>query len=147
MIDFSPIKRDAIGTLTNRERAATPYPWTARSLEDSFNASANAYLIGHQGESIGYCVVQIVLDEAELLNIVIFKPFQSQGFGAKVIQKLKLKLASSGVKILFLEVRSSNVIAKALYEKMGFEVHNTRQSYFRVANQMAEDALAMRCTL
>jgi ribosomal-protein-alanine N-acetyltransferase len=147
VIDFSPIKRDVIGALTSRERAATPYPWTARNLEDSFTASANAYLIEHQGESIGYCVVQVVLDEAELLNIVIFKPFQSQGLGAKAIQKLKLKLAGSGVKILFLEVRASNVIAKGLYEKMGFEVLNTRQSYFRVANQMAEDALVMRCML
>lgn len=147
MIDFSPVKRDVIGALTSRERAATPYPWTARNLEDSFNASANAYLIAHQSESIGYCVVQVVLDEAELLNIVIFKPFQSQGFGAKAIQNLKLKLASSGVKILFLEVRASNVIAKGLYEKMGFEVLNTRQSYFRVANQITEDALVMRCML
>lgn len=91
--------------------------------------------------------MQWVLDEAELLNIVIFKPFQSQGFGSEVMRKLKLDLVDSGIKKLFLEVRASNEIAKALYEKMGFEVVHTRRNYYRLAKQKAEDALIMRCSL
>jgi ribosomal-protein-alanine N-acetyltransferase len=147
VIDFSPLRRDAIEGLIRLEIAATPFPWTNRNLVDSFESSANAYLIEHQGESIGYCVVQRVMDEAELLNIVIFKPFQSQGLGAEVIQKLKQELAGSGIKSLFLEVRASNLIAKTLYEKTGFTIINTRRSYYRVTNQKAEDALVMRCNL
>jgi ribosomal-protein-alanine N-acetyltransferase len=147
VINFSSLKRDAVEALTDLESAATPNPWTAQNLLDSFEASANCYLIEYQLDSIGYCVVQSVLDEAELLNIVIFKPFQSQGFGAEAIQKLKLELVESGAKSLFLEVRASNVIARALYEKVRFEVVNIRRHYYRVANQAAEDAFVMRCTL
>ena len=147
VINLSPLQRDAVEALTCMEIAATPNPWTAQNLLDSFEASANCYLIEYQCDCIGYCVVQSVLDEAELLNIVIFKPFQSRGFGAKAIQKLKLELAESGAKYLFLEVRASNVIARALYEKASFEVVNTRRHYYRVANQAAEHALVMRCNL
>lgn len=147
MIHFSPLKRSAIDALIRLERGATPYPWTVQNLKNSFEASADCYLIERKGESIGYYVVQWVLDEAELLNIVIFKPFQSQGFGSEVMRKLKLELADSGIKKLFLEVRASNEIAKALYEKMGFEVVHTRRNYYRLAKQKAEDALIMRCSL
>lgn len=92
-------------------------------------------------------MVQRVLDEAELLNIVVFKSFQSQGFGSEIMRKLKLELAGSRIKKLFLEVRASNEIAMALYEKMGFEVMHTRRNYYRVEKQKAEDALIMRCSL
>lgn len=147
MIDFSPIRHDAIEALTLLEAAATPYSWTAKNLTDSFEASADCRLIEYQGESMGYCVVRTVLDEAELLNMVIFRPFQSQGYGAEVIQKLKLELTESGVKTLFLEVRVSNVIAQALYEKMGFEVLSTRRNYYHIRGRETEDAIVMRCCL
>jgi len=147
LIDLCPLNRDAIDELTHLEAQATPYPWTAQSLADSYNASAECYWIRRQGESIGYCVVQSVLDEAELLNIVVFKPFQLRGFGAVVITKIKEKLAESGIKALFLEVRASNAVARSLYEKTGFEVINIRRNYYRTENREAEEALLMRCLL
>jgi len=147
VIHFSPLKRSAIDTLIRLERDTTPYSWTAQNLKNSFEASADCYLVQSEGESIGYYVVQRVLDEAELLNIVVFKPFQSQGFGSETMRKLKLELAGSRIKKLFLEVRASNEIAMALYEKMGFEVMHARRNYYRVEKQKAEDALIMRCYL
>ncbi len=147
MIQFSPFRRDEIEALILREVSATPYPWTTRNLNDSIDASANCRLIKHKGKTIGYCVVQSVLDEAELLNIVVFKTYQLRGFGIKVIQKLKAELVQSGVINIFLEVRASNLIAKALYEKTGFEVVDIRRKYYRAGNQVKEDALVMRCSL
>lgn len=147
MICFSPVNSDAIGALTDLERSATPHPWTAQNLLDSYKSSADCYRIERLGEIIGYCVVQPVLDEAELLNIVIFKSFQSQGYGSKVVRKLKQELAASGIKILYLEVRVSNLIAKNLYEKSGFEVVDIRKNYYRAGNQAIEDALVMCCSL
>ncbi len=147
LIKFSAVRRNEIDVLTRREASITPHPWTARNLNDSVDASADCHLIKREGRSIGYCVVQSVLDEAELLNVVIFKPYQSRGFGAKVIQKLKSELAESGIINMFLEVRASNLIAKALYEKTGFEVVSIRQNYYRAGNQVKEDALVMRCSL
>jgi ribosomal-protein-alanine N-acetyltransferase len=147
VIHVSPLKRSAIDALIRLERDATPYPWTTQNLRDSFEASANCHLIERNGEPIGYYVVQRVLDEAELLNIVVFKPFQSRGLGFETIRKLKLELAGSGIKKLFLEVRASNAIATALYEKMGFEVVHTRRNYYRLAKHKTEDALIMRCFL
>ncbi|MCP4011401.1 MAG: ribosomal protein S18-alanine N-acetyltransferase [Proteobacteria bacterium] len=147
MIQFSPVRRNEIEALILREASATPYPWTARNLNDSVDASADCRLIKHKGKTIGYCVVQSVLDEAELLNIVVFKPYQLRGFGTKIIQKLKAELAQSGMINIFLEVRASNLIAKALYEKTDFEVVDIRQKYYRAGNQVKEDALLMRCSL
>jgi len=147
LIRFSPLNCDAIEDLIHLESQATPYPWTVQNLADSDVSSADCYQVERQGENIGYCVIQRVLDEAELLNIVVFKPFQSRGYGAELVEKTKEKLLVSGVKKLFLEVRASNLVARALYQKTGFEVVNIRRNYYRAENQGAEDALVMQCLL
>lgn len=147
VIHFLTLKRDAIETLVRLEASATAAPWTGQNLEDSFATSADCHIIECRGDNIGYCVVQRVLDEAELLNIVIFKQYQSQGYGREAINKLKQDLAQLGIKTLFLEVRASNITARALYVKSGFNVINTRRNYYRVTDQENEDALVMRCLL
>ncbi len=132
MIQFLAMERNEIGalTLTLLEALATPKPWTANKLKDSYDESANCRVIKNGQNAIGYYVVQNVLDEAELLNIVIFRAFQAKGNGRKAIMKLKCDLTESGATMLYLEVRASNAIAKALYEKTGFEVINIRNNYY-----------------
>ena len=147
MICFTPILHEDVDALIAQEALSTMYPWSMRNLSDSLDASADCYLIRSRDVGLGYCVVNSVLDEAELLNLVIFKPFQSRGYGAEVMQELKQKLADSGIKNWFLEVRASNTIAKSLYEKSGFIVLNTRRNYYRTSKQMKEDAFLMQCLL
>lgn len=150
MIQFLAMGRNEIDALTILEALATPKPWTANKLKDSFDGSANCRVIKNGQNTIGYCVVQNVLDEAELLNIVIFRALQAKGYGRKAILKLKRDLTESGVTMLYLEVRASNAIAKTLYEKTGFEVINIRKNYYPADDlnkQLAEDALVMRCPL
>ncbi len=150
MIQFLAMERNEIDALTILEALATPKPWTANKLKDSYDGSANCRVIKNGQNTIGYCVVQNVLDEAELLNIVIFRSFQAKGHGRKAIKKLKRDLTESGATTLYLEVRASNAIAKALYEKTGFEVINIRKNYYPADDlnkQLADDALVMRCSL
>jgi len=118
-------------------------------LEDSLTADADCWRIIRQEQVVGYCVIQRVLDEAELLNIVIFKPFQGSGLGRLAMRDLQEHLTRAGVQRLFLEVRQSNIIARHLYERSGFIQRGIRKAYYRSrsSDQAAEDALLMVCEL
>ena len=149
MIHFAAFDAQAMNELIGLEIEATPNPWTISMLKGSLAAKADCRKICEGVETIGYYVVQRILDEAEILNIVIFKSFQARGYGYSAIRKLQAELARAGIEKIFLEVRESNLAARALYAKTGFEPIGIRPGYYRAANQSdsAEDARLMACEL
>ncbi len=148
---FDEIKYSHIPLLVEREAASTPYPWTQSMLEGSVQSSANCCRIIIADQTIGYWVVQSVADEAELLNFVIFSPYQSQGFGRNVVERLKVVLAKQKIKTILLEVRTSNIPARRLYQAAGFIQMGKRKQYYRTEIMLStpekEDALILQCGL
>ena len=120
-------------------------------LANSLSAGADCQQMKLEHEPVGYWVAQRILDEAELMNLVVFSPYQSRGLGRKTLTKIQNKLADKGVKTIFLEVRVRNVAAIGLYEALGFTKINTRKGYYAARadapGQKAEDALIMRSCL
>jgi len=148
-LEFALLAISDVEALIAKEVAASSHPWRAKMLGDSLSAGADCWHILRQGQPVGYCVLQRVLDEAELLNIVIFKPFQGRGLGKLAMHGLQASLASRGVQKLFLEVRRSNYVARRLYERSGFIQRGIRKAYYRSQSpdQVAEDAVLMVCEL
>lgn len=146
---FVPVSAGRVEVLIKLEQAASQYPWTDSMLDGSLQGKAECCEIQLNGALIGYWLVQRVLGEAELLNFVIFKPYQAQSFGSKALAKLKLDLQKQTIENLFLEVRESNLAARKLYEKTGFDVINRRPDYYHTDAEDGgkENALLMRCVL
>ena len=123
-------------------------------MRDSIQAGAHCQQIIAADESIGYCLAQQVLDEAELLNLVIFKPYQSKAYGRQALVKLQNQWEDQGIKRVFLEVRAGNIAAIKLYKRAGFKLVATRAGYYsaraaenNAVEYEAEDALVMRWRL
>jgi ribosomal-protein-alanine acetyltransferase len=72
--------------------------------------------------------------EREILNIAVAPEFRRSGIATALIESL----TDADV---FLEVRLSNVAARALYGKLGFAEVGTRRDYY---DDPAEDAIVMR---
>ncbi|MEE9447859.1 MAG: ribosomal protein S18-alanine N-acetyltransferase [Arenicellales bacterium] len=149
MILLSPMSQGDIPKLTRLEAQTTPFSWTEKMLSDSWeNAAADCFVIEHKQNTVGYLVVQSVLDESELLNIVVFKSFQSRGYAQAALKRLCQSLQDTGSVKLFLEVRASNVSALNLYRKFTFKQQSVRKDYYRAKNDTeAEDALLMYLNL
>ena len=62
---------------------------------------------------------------------------------------MQAELARDGEQKLFLEVRETNLAARCLYAKTGFEQIGIRPGYYRASNQneSPEDAQMMACSL
>ena len=86
----------------------------------------------------GFLVALVSGDECELENIVVAPGHQSSGLGSKLVYALIAAARAQNVTRIFLEVRESNLSARALYEKRGFTITGRRKSYY---NDPEEDAV------
>jgi ribosomal protein S18 acetylase RimI-like enzyme/glycosyltransferase involved in cell wall biosynthesis len=83
----------------------------------------------------GFLVSRCVApDEIEILNVAVDDRFRRRGVASKLIQ-------SFAQERVFLEVRESNLEARALYEKLGFIRVGRRENYYE---DPVEAALVMR---
>lgn len=86
----------------------------------------------------GFVVGSEVAGEWELENIVVDFVEQGRGLGTKLLGEFLDCAKESGARCVFLEVRSSNSGARALYEKCGFHVSGKRPGYY---HNPPEDAI------
>ncbi len=118
------------------------HPWTRGNFNDSLTAGHQAWVVRLKGEIIAYSVMMLVLDEAHLFNLSVAKPYQQKGLGRELLAYMIDQATALGARQMYLEVRSSNVAAITLYEKMGF-VENSRRKGYYPAEGGREDAVLM----
>lgn len=93
---------------------------------------------------VGYCLYQVVFEQAEILRIGTHLEYQRQGIASQLFIRLNKQLQQQQAESLLLEVRADNGAAIALYQQQGFKVIHQRQGYYQ---QPAIDALIMQLQL
>jgi ribosomal-protein-alanine N-acetyltransferase len=83
-----------------------------------------------KGELRGFLVARIIGDECELENVVVAESNQRRGLGSKLIRALIGEVRDRKAARIFLEVRESNLAARALYLKCGCVISGRRASYY-----------------
>ncbi|MFC6205385.1 ribosomal protein S18-alanine N-acetyltransferase [Psychrobacter urativorans] len=96
---------------------------------------------------VGYCLYQMIFEQAEILRIGTHPDYQRQGIASQLFIKLNKELQDNKVENLLLEVRADNLPAIALYERQGFIVIHQRKGYYSQPNYPAIDALIMQLKL
>ncbi|OGV76373.1 MAG: ribosomal-protein-alanine N-acetyltransferase [Methylotenera sp. RIFCSPLOWO2_02_FULL_45_14] len=143
---FRPMVASDLDAVMQIEPHIYSHPWTRGNFSDSLKSEHIAWVLEHDEKIIGYALMMMVLDEAHLLNLSITKAYQKQGLGRYLLEHMiqiaqKLKAAN-----MFLEVRSSNISAIALYENIGFNEMAIRRGYYPAQNGR-EDAVLMGLAL
>ena len=123
--------------------------WTYKTLVEMLEQNSVSMLLVYAAEEradkvIGYCLYQVLFEQAEILRIGTHPDYQRQGIASQIFAQLNEELISNQVESLSLEVRADNAPAIALYEQQGFAVIHTRKDYYQVPHQPAIDALIMQ---
>ena len=87
---------------------------------------------------------QCVARRAEVIDLRVLASERRQGLGRKLLRASLTALGDVGA--VELEVRSSNVAARALYESLGFSETGLRSNYYATAGGR-EDAILMTLAL
>ena len=84
------------------------------------------------GETLlGYCIFMTAADEGEILRIAVDKKLRGAGLGKKLLSAVLCEMKEDGINEVFLEVRSGNQGAIALYKSVDFEEIGIRKGYYR----------------
>lgn len=105
--------------------------WNYNILNEELNSENSIYIIAKsENQVVGFAGIKIILDEAEIMNIVVRKDFRGYGLGTLLLKKLIEICKNKNISSIFLEVNDTNLIAKNLYKKFGFAKIYTRKKYY-----------------
>lgn len=124
------------------EREVHPHPWTLGNFSDALGSQYQCKVFESDGVMMGYAVMMLAVDEAELLDIAIDKAHQRKGVGRKLLEAMLSLARHENMRRIVLEVRASNQAAIALYRASGFEQIGLRRDYYPATNGR-EDAILM----
>lgn len=129
------------------ERALFPEDaWSERMFRDELvEVPATRYYAvvpGADRRVLGYAGLCVVADEGDVQTIAVREDHWGWGIGRRLLTALIDEARRRGVRDLYLEVRTDNHRARAMYERTGFVALGIRRGYYRGA-----DALAMRLRL
>lgn len=149
MISLVNITSDNIEHFLDRilevERVSFPTPWTARSFRAEVNRSiSHLWILTVGGEFAGYICFWLFAGEIHLMNLAIHPEKRGKGYAGYLLSKMAEKGAAEGVRKVWLEVRPSNLRARALYRRMGFREVGRRPAYY---GDTGEDAIIMAMSL
>jgi len=130
-----------VNAVAQIEKMVQSHPWTITQFQDAVE-SYQSTVIEQAGQVVGFCILQPVLDEANLLLMAVHPNQQGKGLGYQLLDQSIALLKNQPVQI-FLEVRESNQAAIALYEKSGFHQIDLRKNYYPCPNGGREHAIIM----
>ena len=106
--------------------------WTYEILQQELLSNNSKYIVAKSLDNIivGFAGIKIILDTAELMNIVTKKSFRANGIGKLMLEYLINMCKNEKIKTLNLEVNSQNTIAINLYKKYNFKEVGLRKKYY-----------------
>jgi ribosomal-protein-alanine N-acetyltransferase len=120
-------------------------PWSRHAfLEEIKNRISHLWGVSEGKVLSGNLCFWMFDREIQLINLAVHPEKRNKGFGYYLLTKMMEECISKGIPNIWLEVRRSNLTAKSLYEKLGFEAVGCRPRYYKDSN---EDAIIMAVTL
>lgn len=145
MVDDCRIRPTApadVAALARLEGSAFSDPWTVAMLEEALAARGAVSLVAERnGEVIGSVMGRRIADEGEILTIAVDPAHRRRGLGRRLLEAALERMDADGVRIVWLEVRTSNVAARMMYLASGFVAAGVRRGYYR---RPTEDALILK---
>ena len=106
--------------------------WNYNILKEELESPISKYIIAktNDGEIIGFAGIKIIVDTADIMNIVVKKSWRNQGVGNLLLSNLISLCKNSNLSSLSLEANEDNLPAIHLYEKVGFKKIGLRKNYY-----------------
>lgn len=147
-LHYAPMVMADIDDVLAVEQSVYPHPWTRANFVDSLKASYHGWVLRDaQNQLAGYFLLMGVVDEAHLLNVAVAAPYQRQGLGLYLLDKVSACARGLSMGSILLEVRPSNQRALGIYARYGYQQIGRRKGYYPAHDGQREDAIVMRYAL
>ena len=125
------------------EGACFSDPWREGEIRSHLCGATAVSLLcfDREGEAVGYLFGSCLPPEGEVFRIGVLPELRGAGIGRYIMLSFLDFLNRMNADVCFLEVRESNVAARALYASVGFSSVGIRKNYYK---NPIEHALVMR---
>src|SRR2546427_2579632 len=112
------------------ERASFSMPWSRGAFlyEIQQNRVARCWVMREEARVVGYLCLWEVADEVHITNIAVRPESRRRGLGRTLLGGVLDDARQRSIRLVVLEVRTSNTEARTLYESFGFRVVGDRKS-------------------
>ncbi len=122
------------------ERDCYPHPWSLQHfLQELENPVASILVCEIENRVVGYVCYWLISGEMQILNLATSPQVRRIGVSAQLLERAFELCSLAELSSSWLEVRSGNQAAIALYQRYGFKLSGIRRAYYRDG----EDALVM----
>ncbi len=126
-----PMAARHVAPIAALEQQCFSDPWSEAAIAPELENPLSLWLVAEQDDTLlGYIGSQSVPPEADMMNLAVAPEARRQGIAEALVHALEAALREKGTESLTLEVRVSNLPARTLYEKLGFEPVGLRKNYY-----------------
>ena len=124
------------------EKDSFSTPWSRSAFEEELaqNRLARYIVAEEDGQVVGYAGMWLVINEAHVTNVAVSGSRRGEGIGRLLMETMMELARENGMGSMTLEVRVSNMVARHLYETLGFAEAGIRKNYY---SETKEDALIL----
>lgn len=109
--------------------------WSYNILKKELTSSTSYYFVAYlEDEIVGFGGIKIMVDEADIMNLVTKKNYRNQGIAFCLLQNLINFAKTLNLTFINLEVMEENISAIHIYEKLGFKKIGLRKNYYKNKN-------------
>lgn len=109
--------------------------WNFEIFKEELANNNSMYLVlRYENEIVSFGGIKIILDEADIMNIVTKKDKRNQGFAKFLLNELITIAEEQNCKTITLEVDENNLPAIKLYKDFEFKEVGKRKNYYKNGN-------------
>ena len=142
------MRREDLPAVLDIERRSFAQPWSRAFFEKELATPFARLVVAVEeavprSEVIGYTCRWRVTDEVHLLNVAVHPERRGLGHGRALVGAVIAEAEVARTRVVYLEVRAGNVIARRLYRQLGFKDLGVRRGYYGPG----QDAIVMELRL
>jgi ribosomal-protein-alanine N-acetyltransferase len=142
------MRRDDLHAVLEIERRSFAQPWSQAFFEKELTTPFARLVVAVEEQGarevlVGYCCRWRVTDEVHLLNVAVHPERRGLGYGRELVAAVVDEARAGRARVVFLEVRAGNVVARRLYRQLGFHDLGVRRGYYGPG----QDAIVMELRL
>ena len=147
-VTLREMRREDLPAVLDIERRSFAQPWSRAFFEKEL-ATPFARLVVVVEEArpgptvVGYTCRWRVTDEVHVLNVAVHPERRGLGHGWALVGAVVAEAEVARSRVVYLEVRAGNVIARRLYRQLGFRDLGVRRGYYGPG----QDAIVMELRL
>ena len=136
-----PMRLADLPAVMETDRQSLPTPWSEAVWREELRSPFSLYLVLVEGGAVsGHLGVKRTADEVHVMTLAVRPDRRRRGFARALIEAALT--AHPRARRVYLEVRPSNPVARALYDSLGFVRTGVRPGYYG-----DEDALLLTLKL